>query len=61
MSQLKPCLQSGDQVINFFHLVWLSVSAGQLTGYMAQNIIDSPEKEVKVLDFAHKLSLFYLV
>ena len=49
MSQLKSYLHFSDHVVNFFHLVWLSVSVGQLAGYIAQNIINSPEKEVKIL------------
>ena len=60
LSQLMSWLQSGHNVVNFFHLVWVSVSIRQLTGYCSEYSI-ALEEELKVLDCASWLNFYCLV
>ena len=46
-----PCLQSGHDGANIFHLVGVSISTRQLRGIWLRILSIALEEELKVLDF----------
>lgn len=43
---------SGHHLVNFFHLVGISISTRQLTGHGSEYCLLAIEKELKELDYA---------